>query len=351
MRDFRNLAELEITPALGGLTVVQGENGAGKTSILEALSYCSLLKSFRGVQRESLVRQGAAQATIRCDVLQGERRADVVVEIPLGRRDQVLLNAQRASAASELVTVLRTTLFTPDDLALVKGGPAGRRDLLDDAVLVTSPRLGAERATLEKVLRQRNALLRQLGGRLPPDAVLTLDVWDERLSLVGEKVVAAREDLVAGISPYVAAAWESLAPRSGRLELRYIRSYEGSLPAALAKSRQEDIRRQVTTVGPQRDELDISAGGLDARTRLSQGRQRCAALALRLGVHRYVSDLIGSVPVLLLDDAFSELDEPTATALVQELPAGQALLTTAGGLPPGAQPELVLQIAEGRIVA
>jgi DNA replication and repair protein RecF len=330
--------------------VIQGDNGAGKTSLLEALTYCSVLKSFRGVQRDSLLRQSASAALLACELLQGTRRVEIEVRIEATRRDQATLNKQRVSGAKELVEVLRTTLFTPDDLDLVKGSPAGRRDLLDDAILATSPRLAAERAALERILRQRNALLRQLNGRLPTDAVLTLDIWDERLAATGERVAEAREQLVASLTPYASAAWSTLAPASGKFELRYARSFAGPLADVIAAQRQEDLRRQVTTVGPQRDELEIIAGGLDARTRLSQGRQRCVALALRLGIHRYVTDVTGSVPVLLLDDAFSELDDHTARALVSELPSGQALLTTAGDLPPGASPDLVVRIENGVIL-
>lgn len=333
----------------GGLTVLQGENGAGKTSLLEALSYCSLLRSFRGVPREALIRAGSERAEIACDLTVGSRRVDISVELSQGRRDTAVLNGQRVSGARELVEVLRTTLFTPDDLELIKGGPAGRRDLLDEAVLVTAPRLGSERAVFERALRQRNALLRQLGGRLDKEGEVTLEVWDERLASSGESVIEGRERLVEAARPYVAEAWEALSPAAGAFSLRYLRSFEGSLIDALRASRAEDLRRQVTTVGPQRDELELAAGGLEARSRLSQGRQRSAALSLRLGIHRYVSDLTGAVPVLLLDDAFSELDRATATALVRELPAGQALLTTASELPPEARPDLVVKVANGQL--
>jgi DNA replication and repair protein RecF len=350
VREFRNLEHLELDPAPQGLTVIQGDNGAGKTSVLEALSYCSLLKSFRGVTRDDVLRAGNEQSQLRCEVLQGPREVEITVRLEKGRRDHATINGQRAHGARDLVQVLRTTLFTPDDLELVKGSPAARRDLLDDALLATSPSAAADRAELERVLRQRNALLRQLNGRLPTDARLTLDVWDDRLARVGELVAIAREQLVEALTPYATSAFGAIAPSAGVLELRYARSFEGDLAAAIAQHREEDLRRQVTTIGPQRDELELSAGGLEARTRLSQGRQRCVALALRLGIHRYVSDVTGSVPVLLLDDAFSELDETTARALVNELPHGQALLTTAGVLPPGAKPELLVRIAGGRLV-
>lgn len=350
VRDFRNLKDVELVPDEDGLTVIRGDNGAGKTSLLEALSYCSVLKSFRGVPREMLPRSGCDVSSISCDLTNGARRVEIRVRIEPGRRDSATLNGQRVSGPKDLVEVLRTTLFTPDDLDLVKGAPAGRRDLLDDAIMAVSPRLGAERSELERILRQRNALLRQLGGRLSSDAVLTLDVWDDRLAATGTRVVEARERLVDALSPYVAEAWSALAPGAGRLEIRYARSFEGELADVIAGHRQEDLRRQVTTIGPQRDELEIAAGGLEARTRLSQGRQRCVALSLRLGVHRYVSDTTGSVPVLLLDDAFSELDETTARALLTELPQGQSLLTTAGTLPPGALPRRVVHIADGKIL-
>jgi DNA replication and repair protein RecF len=242
---------------------------------------------------------------------------------------------------------LRTTLFTPDDLELAKGSPVLRRDLLDDVIAATRPRLGAERVNLDRILRQRNALLRQLGGRLDDSAASTLTVWDERLADTGERVAVARAELTAELEPLAGEAFAALAPGAGTLELHYAPSYEGSLASALAAARQDDLRRQVTTVGPQRDDLEIAAGGLDARTRLSQGRQRCVALALRLATHRHVTGVTGVTPVLLLDDAFSELDEHTARALVNELPTAQALLTTAGTLPPGATPDLVIRLVNG----
>ena len=224
---------------------------------------------------------------------------------------------------------------------LVKGAPLGRRDFLDDVLAKSHPRLGADRAALDRVLRHRNALLRQLDGRLGSEAATTLDVWDDRLSQIGERLADSRSSLVEALSRYAADAFGILAQQAGIFSMHYMRSWEGTLADALRASRREDLRRATTTVGPQRDELELVAGGLDARSRLSQGRQRCVALSLRLASHRHMTAVTGAAPVLLLDDAFSELDEATARALVGELPVGQALLTTAGELPPGAAPTSV----------
>jgi DNA replication and repair protein RecF len=349
LRDFRNFKAVELRPAVDGLTVIQGENGAGKSSLLEAIVYSSTLQSFRGAPREAIVRQGATEAAVHCDVMAGKRKVEVEVEVVPGRRDRAWHNGQRVPGTRGLLEVLRTTLFTPDDLALVKGSPSGRRDFVDDVLAKSHPRLGADRSGLDRVLRHRNALLRQLGGRLDSEAATTLDIWDDRLAQLGERLADSRAGMVEALSPYAAEAFSILAAQAGGFSMRYVRSWEGTLGEALAGARREDLRRATTTVGPQRDDVEIEAGGLDARTRLSQGRQRCVALALRLSSHRLMTTITGATPVLLLDDAFSELDEGTARALVGELPEGQALLTTAGELPPGAAPKLVVRLVDGRL--
>jgi DNA replication and repair protein RecF len=261
----------------------------------------------------------------------------------------VQLNRQRVARPHELLETLRTTVFTPDDLALVKAGPQERRDFLDDVAAGAHPQLTVVRQNVERILRQRNLLLRQAGGRLNSDVASTLDVWDYQLVVAGTKLTEAREAIVLELEPLTSNAYARLTSSRVGLGLRYRRSFGPDLGAALERSREEDLKRGLTTVGPHRDELEIESDGLDARTRLSQGRQRCVTLALRLAAHEVVGAHAGSAPVLLLDDAFSELDDATARALVNELPPGQAILTTAGPIPPGATPGAIARMADGRV--
>ena len=178
----------------------------------------------------------------------------------------------------------------------------------------------------------------------------TLDVWDQRLADAGKVLVEARERLVADLDPLVAAAYRHLAGASdgadeARLVQRYVRSWDGDLLEALGTSRPDDLRRGVNTVGPHRDDLSLQIEGREARTHASQGEQRCVALALRLGVHQLVRARTALIPTLLLDDVFSELDPARSRALVQELPVGQSILTTAAPLPEGIEVARLLPVA------
>jgi DNA replication and repair protein RecF len=201
-------------------------------------------------------------------------------------------------------------------------------------------------------VRQRNALLKQAAGnpRPPADVVTTLDVWDQKLAETGEALADAREGLVRTLAPPMELAYAQVAERSAEVAAAYHRSWTGSLAAALASSRTDDLRRGATTVGPHHDDLLINLGGLPSRTHASQGEQRSLALALRLAGHRVVAGTIDSTPVLLLDDVFSELDGDRADALLGSLPEGQTLLTTAGTLPARARPALVLRVEDGKVL-
>ncbi|MBW8825051.1 MAG: DNA replication/repair protein RecF [Acidobacteria bacterium] len=350
LTDFRNYATAELAPATG-LTAIVGDNGEGKTNLLEAIGYLATLSSFRGAPGDALLRSGCERAIVRAEVDNDGRVASVEAELHAIGRDRVLVNRQPLRRSRDLLGTVRTTVFSPDDLALVKGGPAERRRLLDDTLVACAVKHDALRADVDRVLRQRTTLLKQAGGRLTADIEATLEVWDAKLADAGERLGDARDELATRLAPSTAAAYDAVAPRPARVGLRYEAPWrDEGLATALAKARADDVRRSVSTVGPHRDELALSVGGLPARTHASQGEQRSLALALRLATHEVVGESAGSPPVLLLDDVFSELDGFRSAALLRSLPAGQALLTTAGALPPGAVPELLVRVQGGTIV-
>ena len=246
--------------------------------------------------------------------------------------------------------VVRVSVFSPDDLTLVKGAPGDRRRYLDDTLVALAAKYDDSRRELDRIVRQRNVLLRQTGGRLDDDAARTLDVWDAKLVEVGERFGHARATLVERAEPFVVEAYGQLAPTPTGVGLSYDPPWRRSgLAAALAEARRDDLRRGVSTVGPHRDELTLTIGGLPARTHASQGEQRTLALALRLGAHRLVAERTGSVPVLVLDDVLSELDPARASALLGHLPGGQIVITTAGPLPAAAAPDRVLRVEAGTV--
>jgi len=351
LTDFRNYTTAELSPDPEGLTVIRGTNGQGKTNLLEAVSYLATLESFRGAPREALVRRGSERAVVRAEASRDGRSLLLEAELPLNGRDRYLLNRQPLRRGRDLLGALRVSVFAPEDLHLVQAGPAGRRDLLDGALVALHPRNDALRSDLERVLRQRGALLRQCDGRLDTDAESTLDVWDSKLDELGSRWADLREDVTGSLGPLVSDYFAELTSAPAHLSLTYRRSWEGRLADALLASRREDLRRGVTTIGPHRDELDIQLADMPARTHASQGEQRGVALALRLGVHSLVGTTVGSAPVLLLDDVFSELDPVRSAALIRLLPPGQSLLTTAGPLPEGPVPALVVSVGAGEVRA
>lgn len=349
LSDFRcfESAHLELAPA--GITVILGGNGQGKTSLLEAVAYLARLESFRGAAREPLVRSGAASAVVRARGDNSGRSILLEAEIPLSGRDRLQVNRQPLRRAGEILGFIRVTVFSPDDLDLVKGGPTGRRRYLDEVLSSLSPHNRALRTELERVLRQRGMLLRQCGGHLTGDASRTLDVWDLKLAEVGTAVTMKREELLVDLSPSVEAAYRTFAPAADALRIRYRRSWEGQLSEALRAAREQDLRRGATTVGPHRDELEMELSGMPARSHASQGEQRCVALALRLGSHAVVGRSTGSPPVLLLDDVFSELDHTRRQSLMNHLVTGQTILSSTGPIPGDAPVERRYRVCNGTL--
>lgn len=347
LTDFRSYAELELELP-EGLTCIVGENGIGKTNVLEAMAYLISLRSFRGAESTAMVRSGTQQAIIRGEGTSKGRALLIEAEMRRTGRGRVQVNRQRLARAADLAAAARISVFAPDDLATIKGSPGLRRDFFDDAVVALWPRQETVRRELAQILKQRNALLRQRNGRLDADATIMLDVWDERLSAAGEAMGSARMSLVQELGPYVQQAYNQLSGRPDVVGLTYGPGwFDEGLAEALAQGRADDVRRGTTMVGPHRDDVVIWLNNLPSRSHASQGEQRTLALSLRLGTHVLLTERHGEPPLLLLDDVFSELDRFRTAALFDALPEGQAVLTTAVALPEGANPAAVYTATPG----
>lgn len=349
LSDFRSYDQAEVSfPP--GFTAVLGANGAGKTNLLEALAWLASLSSFRGAPTEALVRSGAPFAVIRAEVEREGRELLIEAQLAGNGRNRVMVNRQPLKRSRDLLGALRASVFTPDDLVVVKGGPGERRRFMDDALVARDPKLDSARSELDRVLRQRNSLLKQARGRLDESAQLTLEVWDQKLTEAGGALAAARLTLLADMEGVLSDTYAAVSGRPTEIGLAYRSTWrETGLAEALALARRDDLRRGVSTVGPHRDDMVVSLGGLPSRTHASQGEQRTLALALRLAVHHLVASAAGSAPVLLLDDIFSELDPVRSAALLDNLPKGQVLLTTAGHLPEAATPDRTLEIRDRQV--
>ncbi|MCB0986170.1 MAG: DNA replication and repair protein RecF [Microthrixaceae bacterium] len=349
LADFRCYQEVDVTFD-AGLTAVIGANGQGKTNLVEAVAYLATLSSFRGAPGEALVRSGTPRAIVRAEAEREGRQLLLEAELVANGRNRTQLNRQPLRRARDLLGALRVSVFSPDDLVLVKGSPGERRNLLDDVLVSLHPRHDQQRSDLDRILRQRGALLKQAGGRLNAELETTLDVFDAKLAEAGEALAAARGRLVEAMAPVLSDSYGRLARTPSPVSAVYEPTWmQGGLAAALAAARRDDLRRGVSTVGPHRDDLELTLNGLPARTHASQGEQRSLALALRLAAHEVVRARTESTPVLILDDVFSELDPDRSDALLRSLPPGQTILTTAGVLPAGTEPGLILKVAGAQV--
>lgn len=346
--DFRSYARVEVDFA-AGLTAIVGSNGCGKTNLLEAIGFVAGLGSLRGAPEAALIREGAEAAVIRCHARSEDGR-EILIEAELARTrpNRVKVNHQRIARRRDLIGVLTATVFSPEDLDLVKGEPAGRRRWIDDALASVRPSAAALRTEVDRILRQRNTLLRQAGGRALGDVAITLDIWDAKLAAAGDELRTSRTELLGAIQPRVRSHYAQISGGRGEASASYESSWgEIPLAEALAAARSDDLRRAASTVGPHRDDVLLRIERLPARSHASQGEQRSLALALRLAVDAEIRERRGVGPVLLLDDVFSELDSDRATALLEALPYGQRILTTAAALPPGVRPDQLIEVVGG----
>jgi DNA replication and repair protein RecF len=340
--DFRSYpsAELDFEP---GVTALVGPNGQGKTNLAEALGYLATLSSHRVSHDAPLVRMGAERAIVRGMVVCDSRDTLIEVEISPGRANRARLGGSPVTRARDVLGVLRTVLFAPEDLAIVKGDPSQRRTYLDELLVARSPRYAAVHSDFDRVLKQRNALLKSSGHARRTGASLgTLDVWDAHLAAAGAAVLAGRHELIEELRPLVDKSYSSVSRGGGPALLEYRSSLgddvttstdrellEAALSAALSAARDKELERGVTLVGPHRDDLLLSLGELPAKGYASHGESWSFALALRLAAYDLLrSD--GGEPVLVLDDVFAELDDLRRECLAEMVaPAEQVLITAA----------------------
>ena len=373
--DFRSYPSAEL-PLAPGVTTLVGLNGQGKTNLIEAAGYLATLGSHRVAADAPLVRAGTQQAIIRGLVVRDGRETLVELEINTGRasgRNRARLNRSPASRPREVLGTLRTVLFAPEDLGLVKGDPSERRRFLDDLLVARQPRWAGVRSEYDKVLRQRNALLKSAApilrrgvrrthrsptslstGSVDKDvdttdsALRTLDVWNSHLATVGAQLLYARLRLMHDLSPYLTAAYDEVSAAHSDARITYKSSLReemsvaiaaGAVPemqelhdellASLEAVRVNEIERGISLIGPHRDDVVLTLGELPAKGYASHGESWSFALGLRLAAYQLLRHDLGEDPVLILDDVFAELDSGRRERLATLIAGCEQVLITA----------------------
>ena len=376
LHNFRSYADLDVALEPGATAFI-GRNGQGKTNLVEAIDYLSRLSSHRVATDAPLIRAGADQAVVRASVVKEGRTALLEVELNPGRANRARINRSPLPRPREIIGLVRTVVFAPDDLTLVKGDPSDRRKMLDDLLVLRTPRLAGVRSDYDRILKQRNSLLKTAGiarGSSREAAMATLEIWDDNLARVGAEILGARLQLVEDLRPYLGKAYEAVARGASRddadleykpsidlssvveergaqatslettsdegLEARSARTsaagLETALLAAIAARRKDELDRGISLVGPHRDELLLTLGTgsgpddlrLPVKGYASHGESWSFALALRLASY----DLLradGDDPILVLDDVFAELDAERRSQLAELVAGAEQVLVTA----------------------
>ncbi|MDN4473885.1 DNA replication/repair protein RecF [Demequina zhanjiangensis] len=354
LADFRSYGSLDL--AIGpGVTTFVGRNGQGKTNLVEAVRYLSTLSSHRVAADAPLLRFGSERSVIGARIEKNGRALSMEVTLNSGKQNTARLNRGQIRPR-ELLGVLRTVVFAPEDLMLVKGDPAGRRQLMDELVVSLQPALAGDLADYDRVLKQRGSMLKT--AKNARGDLTMLDIWDEKLAQLGARIIHARRRAVAALAPHVAEAYADVAPEGGLCELTYstsldspahrdadpvipfpadatVAEIESRLLDRLRTLRSQEIERGVNLAGPHRDDLDITLGGMPAKGYASHGESWSCALALRLGTYTLLTadggpdDDPDGEPVLILDDVFAELDSGRRAALARRLTDARQVLITA----------------------
>lgn len=371
LSDYRSWQNLDITLS-PGVTVFSGPNGHGKTNIVEALGYLSYLGSHRVNSDAALVREGCSVANVSATAVNNGRELTATLAIRAHGANRAHINRATMNSPREILGIVRTTLFSPEDLALVRGEPEQRRAFLDAIMIARYPRLAAVKADYDKALRQRNALLRnssfalrmaltdaELNDSIASDAesaLATLDVWDAQLAALGGQIMSARIQIVHDLAPHLRQTYHDLAPESRPAHICYTSTIDSQLEAlgitlntcdpeselalvspeiaeatllqAFADKRPQEVERGTTLLGPHRDDMILMLGTQPAKGFASHGESWSFALSLRLAAF-FMQRSDGTEPIVILDDVFAELDNNRRRRLVQLLHKAEQVLITA----------------------
>ncbi|MBO0909396.1 DNA replication/repair protein RecF [Arthrobacter sunyaminii] len=357
---FRSYAQLdlELKP---GVTVFVGPNGTGKTNIVEAIGYLASLSSHRVSSDAPLVSFDAGQALVRARLVRGSQRTSVELELNPGRSNRARINRANPVRARDILGMCRTVLFAPEDLALVKGDPSSRRRFIDELIVSLVPRHAATRSDYERVLKQRNALLKSVraAGRFTSSHEATLEVWDQHMAVAGAGLLAARLSALQRLQPHLQSAYRDLTDGSKAARAVYRSTLQGAVNddgavvgdsdpeelyglseqelaerflAAFAANRRRELERGISLVGPHRDDLELILGQAPAKGYASHGETWSFALALRLGTYYLLlsdDETPGAGPILILDDVFAELDVQRRGRLAGIVAGAEQVLVTA----------------------
>jgi DNA replication and repair protein RecF len=350
---FRNHENTDL-PLNPGINLLVGRNGQGKTNLVEAIGYLATLASHRVAGYQPLIQFEQPQAIIRALVSHADR--DVLVEVELNRDapNRSRVNKAEPKRLRDALGVVQTVIFAPEDLDIVKKDPSNRRDYIDRLVIQISPRFAGVYTDYERVLKQRNTLLRtarQTGTR--GNALSTLDAWDESMIRLGSEIVSARLELIERLRPFLHSAYQQIADQNNEptIEVRSsllaasIQDEDEDLPYLpnqtreqieqlyrdkLAEIRENELERGITLVGPHRDDLVLLLGGMPAKLYASHGESWSYALALRLASMQLLREETRTGdPILILDDVFAELDAQRREKLAELVADNEQVLITA----------------------
>lgn len=332
--NFRNLDNAAIIPH-NKINVIYGKNAQGKTNLLEAVWMFKGVRSFRGAKDSELVNFNKNFSSIGLEFFSEERDQTAKIEIKNGKRE-AYLNDVKKSVPSQLIGKINCIVFSPEHLSLIKDGPSLRRKFIDGAICGFLPRYAVILSRYNKILNQRNALLKDI--KFHSELELTLDIWDEKLASIGALIIYERIKYINMLKEKAAIFHKGISENKEELELKYncsfkiedkndVKNIENSFLKKLSKSRKDDLYLKYTTVGPHRDDIDIIINNISARNFASQGQQRCAVLSLKIAEATIADEINGEKPVILLDDVLSELDSERQNFLINKTENWQVFIT------------------------